>query len=103
MNWVGIISICVTVSIAIGGGLLSQIFSLRKEMGEIKIEHQRALILFADKYVRSPEFAEFKAAMRQDFEAIRHDISSMRALVSQLSDVIHELKGAVSANNPPRG
>lgn len=102
MNWVGILSIAVSLLTVISGATLKQFFDLRREIGELKIEHQKILSSVAERFVRSADFVEFKQMIRQEFAATRQEITAMQQGVVQMTGLLHELKGAAQANNPTR-
>lgn len=101
MNWVGILSICVTVSLAIGAGLLKSILDIRKELGDIRTEQQRVIAAVAKEYVNSRDFSEFKTLMRQELTAVRSEIAAVQQTLTQALGLLHELKGA--QQGPTRG
>lgn len=102
VNWVGILSIAVGLLTFIVGGSIKFCFELKREIAELRVEHQKLLNGVAEKYVRSPEFSEFKTLMRLEFQAIRGDFAATQQDIKALASVIHELKGAVQATNPVR-
>lgn len=107
VNWVGLLSIAVSLLVVGSGFVLRNFYALRGEVADLKVEQQKLLGSIADKYVRSPEFAEFRTLIRQELQAIRSDFVASQVTTQQdikaLAQVIHELKGAVSATNNPRG
>lgn len=99
MNWIGIISICVTVTLFVGGGLLKAIFDIRRELGAIQTEQQRVMGAVAEKYVQSRDFSEFKVLMRQELTAVRQEIAAVQQTLTQALGLLHELKGAQQGPN----
>lgn len=107
VNWVGLLSVAVGILTFVCGGSIKFCFDVKREMAELRVGHEKLLNSIADKYVRSPEFAEFRALIRQELQAIRTDFVTSQTATQQdikaLAGLIHELKGAVSATNNPRG